>query len=80
MPAIGDEIRGEKIGRSGTAARAIFVWAICPDCTSERWTQRKPVSNPVNNSSRRCSKCAIKQAKQFKHGSTQYSMQQPSAD
>ncbi|MAH46712.1 hypothetical protein CMI37_12855 [Candidatus Pacearchaeota archaeon] len=66
MPTIGDEIHGKDIGRSGSSARGIFVWVHCPVCTEERWTQKKSSYNPVNNATRRCSKCAIKLAKQFR--------------
>ena len=65
MPTIGDTIRGNEIGKTDNAARVMFVWVRCPNCNEERWTQRKPAGNPVNNTSRRCSKCAIKYAKQF---------------
>jgi hypothetical protein len=65
MPIIGDIARGNEIGKTGNAARSMFVWAICPSCNEERWTQRKSEGNPVSNTSRCCKKCAIKHAKQF---------------
>jgi ribosomal protein S27E len=74
MPTVGDEIRGEDIGRIGGSARSKFVWVHCPSCNEERWTQKKSSLNPVNNTIRRCAKCAIKYAKQFSHGSAQYAI------
>ena len=68
MPNIGDEIRGKEIGKIGkrNVEMQKFVWVRCPDCKEERWTQKKPVFNPVNNTSRRCYRCAINHAKQFR--------------
>jgi|TARA_R110000744_G_scaffold63668_1_gene130946 hypothetical protein len=65
MPTVGDVVRGSEIGKTGTAARSMFVWANCPSCNEDRWAQRKSEGNPVSNTSRRCKKCAIKHAKQF---------------
>ena len=66
MPTIGDEIHGKDIGKSDSSARSIFVWVHCPSCNEQRWARKKSSFNPVNNSTRRCVKCAIKQAKQFR--------------
>ena len=66
MPTIGDEIHGKDIGKSDSSARSIFVWVHCPNCNEQRWARKKSSFNPVNNSNRRCVKCAIKLAKQFR--------------
>jgi len=66
MPTIGEEIHGKDIGKPDNSARTIFVWVHCPNCNEQRWARKKSSFNPVNNSTRRCVKCAIKQAKQFR--------------
>ena len=67
MPNIGDEIRGKELGKIGSrnVEMQMFVWVWCPDCKEERWTQKKSVFNPVNNTMRCCSQCAINRAKRF---------------
>jgi len=67
MPIVGDEIRGNEIGYTTKgSARIWFVWVQCPGCLEERWARKKSALNPVNNTKRLCSPCAVKQAKTFR--------------
>jgi len=68
MPTIGDEIKGIEIGydASHPSARILFVWVQCPKCEEERWARKRSSINPVNNVTRLCSPCAVKQAKSFR--------------
>ena len=68
MPNIGDEIRGKELGKKGSrnVEMQIFVWVWCPDCKEERWAYRKSALNPVTNTTRCCSQCAINRARHFR--------------
>ncbi len=68
MPTIGEEIKGKEIGYEAAhpSAKILFVWVQCPGCLEERWARKKSALNPVNNTKRLCSPCAVKQAKTFR--------------
>ena len=66
MPNIGDEIRGEELGKeSSSAKQLIYVWVKCPHCLEERWTQKKSELNPANNRTRLCLLCVRNNARTF---------------
>ena len=50
MPKVGDVIKGDEIGKSGSK----FIYYACPDCGYPRWVQ--PVQ--VKRNKGRCTKCA----------------------
>ena len=59
MPKLGDEIYGDKIGKS---KRTKYTWVICKICNEERWSIR----HRFQGLAKQCPSCNLKAAKTWR--------------
>ncbi len=52
-----ERIRGSEIGKTGSAAKAWWVWASCPDCGLERYLSTTTKSEDELLAKQRCGPC-----------------------
>lgn len=63
MPNVGDIVKGNVIGRTGYAAKALFILRSCPDCGKEEWV----AARGGKPSKLRCITCGYKKAGDTHH-------------